>query len=91
MPTRAAVYNARLGLVLFFLYLAIYGAFVYLSAFRPQLMAQPALAGVNLAVVYGFGLILGAFVLAILYMALCKSESEPQMNADERGSETADS
>jgi uncharacterized membrane protein (DUF485 family) len=74
MPTRAAVYNARLGLVLFFLYLAVYATFVYLSAFHPQLMAEPALAGVNVAIVYGFGLIVGAFVLAILYMALCRDE-----------------
>jgi uncharacterized membrane protein (DUF485 family) len=68
-------YNARLGLILFFVYLIFYAAFVYLSAFRGDLMAQPALAGVNLAVVYGFALILGAFLLAMVYMFLCKGEA----------------
>ena len=34
------------------------------------------LAGVNLAVVYGFALILGAFVLALAYMILCRAERD---------------
>jgi uncharacterized membrane protein (DUF485 family) len=72
---RAISHNARLGLVLFFIYLIFYAAFVYLSAFRGDLMAQPALAGVNLAVVYGFALIFGAFVLAMVYMFLCRKEN----------------
>ena len=73
---RAISHNARLGLVLFFIYLIFYATFVYLSAFRGDLMAQPALAGVNLAVVYGFALILGAFLLALVYMILCRAERD---------------
>jgi uncharacterized membrane protein (DUF485 family) len=80
---RVISYNARVGLILFFLYLIFYAAFVYLSAFRGDVMAQPALAGVNLAVVYGFGLIFGALLLAVIYMLLCRKEEEPQMDADE--------
>ena len=72
----AARYNARVGIVLFIVYLAIYAVFVGLSAFAPGLMKQPVLAGVNLAVVYGFGLIVLAVALAILYMALCRRENE---------------
>ena len=75
-------YNARLGLTLFFLYLVIYATFVALSAFRNDLMATPVLGGVNLAVVYGFGLIFTAFVLAVLYMVLCRDE-ETQRRRDE--------
>ena len=59
-----------LGLKLFGLYLAAYGAFVALNAFWPDVMKRPAIAGVNLAIVYGFGLIVGAFVLAVLYAVL---------------------
>ena len=80
--SRATSYNARLGLWLFALYLALYAAFVYLSAFRNDLMARPVLGGVNLAVVYGFGLIFAAFVLAVLYMVLCRDE-ETQRRRDE--------
>ena len=56
-----------IGLKLFVLYLAAYGAFVGLNAFWPDVMKTPVLAGVNLAIVYGFGLIIGAFVLAVIY------------------------
>jgi uncharacterized membrane protein (DUF485 family) len=63
--------NARYGLILFFVYLLVYGGFVALSAFSPETMAAPAVAGVNLAVVYGFVLIGLALVLAIVYMAVC--------------------
>ena len=63
--------NARYGMVLFIIYLAIYAGFVALSVFKPELMAKPILGGVNLAVVYGFALIGLAFLLALLYMFLC--------------------
>jgi uncharacterized membrane protein (DUF485 family) len=63
--------NARIGLRLFWLYVALYAGFMWLTAFRYQLLGRPALGGLNVAVVYGFGLILGAFVLAMLYMWLC--------------------
>jgi uncharacterized membrane protein (DUF485 family) len=63
--------NARAGLVLFFLYLAFYAGFMGLAAFAPQAMGRPAIAGVNLAITYGMGLIVGAFVVAALYMAIC--------------------
>jgi uncharacterized membrane protein (DUF485 family) len=56
-----------IGLKLFLLYLAAYGVFVALNAFWPDVMKTPAVAGVNLAIVYGFGLIVGAFVLAVIY------------------------
>ena len=70
-------FNARIGLVLFSIYLALYGGFIYLSAFKRELMARPSVGGANLAIVYGFGLIVAAFVLAVLYMFLCKREPDP--------------
>ena len=69
--------NARWGLILFFIYLLFYGGFVYLNAFRSDLMAKPSLGGMNLATAYGLALIVVAIVLAIVYMLLCKpSEGE---------------
>ena len=56
-----------LGVKLFLVYLAVYGGFVGLNAFWPDVMRRPAFAGVNLAIVYGMGLIVGAFVLAVIY------------------------
>ena len=63
--------NARSGLLLFFVYLAFYAAFMGLAAFVPQTMGQPILGGVNLAITYGLALIAAALVVAALYMAAC--------------------
>jgi len=66
-----STYNARAGLVLFFIYLAFYAGFMGLATFAPQAMGRPAIRGVNVAITYGMGLIVGAFVVAVLYMAIC--------------------
>ena len=63
--------NARYGLVLFTAYVIVYALFVYLSAFRADVMAWQPMGGVNLAVWYGLGLIVFAIVLAVIYMLLC--------------------
>lgn len=63
--------NSRIGLVLFLLYLLLYGGFVLLNTFWPATMDATPLAGVNVAIWYGFGLILAAFVLALIYGFLC--------------------
>jgi uncharacterized membrane protein (DUF485 family) len=68
--------NARIGLILFVIYVVFYAAFVWLSAFLPAVMAKPFIAGVNLAVCYGLGLIIAAFVLAIIYMLLCDDAAD---------------
>jgi len=67
--------NARYGLWLFGIYLAMYGGFMGLSAFEPQLMSKAPFGGVNLAILYGFGLILAALLLALIYMVLCRVRS----------------
>lgn len=65
-------YNARLGLVLFAVYLVAYAAFVLVNAFRPGLMDELVGGGINLAVASGMGLIVGALVLALIYAGLCR-------------------
>ena len=47
--------NTRLGLILFFIYVAFYGGFVLLNAFAAHTMEWTPIAGVNLAILYGFG------------------------------------
>ena len=65
-------YIARLGLVLFAVYLIAYGAYVFINAFRPTVMDELVGSGVNLAVASGMGLIVGALVLALVYAVLCR-------------------
>jgi uncharacterized membrane protein (DUF485 family) len=74
--------HARLGLILFSIYCALYGVFVALAAFDLPVLAISALAGVNLALIYGFGLIVAALGLALLYGWLCRKVS--QARSEER-------
>jgi len=66
--------NARMGLVLFAVYLVLYGGFVLINTFSPETMEATPFAGINVAIIYGFGLIIAAFVMALLYGALCDSD-----------------
>jgi uncharacterized membrane protein (DUF485 family) len=69
-------HNSRIGLVLFAVYLLLYGGFVFLSAFAADVMETTPFAGVNLAILYGFGLIVAAVVLALIYGYFCKPTDE---------------
>lgn len=69
---RPASGSSRVGLALFWVYVALYAGFIGLVLFRPNLLKARPLAGVNLAIVYGFGLIAGAFLLAVVYMVACR-------------------
>lgn len=71
--TPAGRFNSRLGIVLFLIYLLIYGIFMMLCAFAPHVMSEPALRGMNVATVYGFALIFLAFILALIYMLMCRT------------------
>ena len=65
--------NARIGLWLFAIYVLLYGGFVLLNAFVPDIMQSTPALGVNLAIWYGFGLIVTAIALALLYGVLCRT------------------
>lgn len=71
-PPELSAQNARFGRKLFAIYLLLYAGFMLINAFAPSVMARPALAGVNVAIIYGLTLILGAFVLAVVYMIGCR-------------------
>lgn len=76
--------NARIGLWLFGVYLFLYGGFMALSAFFPGRMGKPFVLGVNVAVTYGLFLIIGAFVLALIYMFLVRGRASDD-NGDSAG------
>ena len=75
--------NGRLGFVLFGVYLLLYGGFVLLNTFAPQTMEALPFAGVNLAILYGFGLIVAALILALIYGAFCKPEGDETTEGSE--------
>lgn len=71
-PATVQRHNSRLGLQLFFVYLVLYVGFVLLNAYSPDIMEWRPWGGVNLALLYGFGLIVAALGLAFVYGVLAK-------------------
>ena len=72
--------NARYGLILFAVYVVLYGGFVFLAVFRTDVMGAIMPGGANLAIAYGFALIGAALLLALLYVYLC-AKAVPQSAA----------
>jgi hypothetical protein len=68
----AGPYKMRLGIWMFIFYLLFYGSFVAINLQSPKAMAEVVFAGLNLATVYGFALIIVAFLEALLYDLFCR-------------------
>lgn len=79
----ASAWKAALGIKLFLLYSLVYTGFVGIAVFATDWMKIPVLAGVNLAITYGMGLILFAIVLGVIYNHVC-TRKENEMNAPVR-------
>ena len=71
MPTNRR--KQLIGLILFSLYLLLYCGFVLLVAFDAERLQVLGPAGVNLAVWSGFGLIVVALVLSLIYGWVCRT------------------
>ncbi|HAU37789.1 MAG TPA: hypothetical protein DCX07_08745 [Phycisphaerales bacterium] len=85
---RASSFKTRVGVWMFILYAIVYVGFVLINSFDPSLMASD-LGGSNLAIVYGFGLIFFALMLAFVYNATCTA-AEEELNKDRPDDSSAD-
>ena len=74
----AAAYKTKLGISMFIVYTLTYFSFVVINAVNPAMM-QKVYFGQTLAVLYGFFLILLAFVMAIIYNHFCTA-AEKRLN-----------
>jgi uncharacterized membrane protein (DUF485 family) len=74
--------KATLGVWFFFIYLVFYAGFVVIGVLNYELLATEVLAGLNLALIYGIGLIVFAVLLGILYNYFC-SKYEDDLNTPE--------
>lgn len=77
----ASDWKSKLGIKLFWLYCVIYMGFVGIAVFATEVMKKPVLAGANLAIVYGLGLIVFAVILGLIYNHAC-TKKENEMNKD---------
>lgn len=71
--------KTRLGLILFLVYASIYAVFVFIGVSYTDLLGVEVIGGLNLAIVYGIGLILLAAVMGFVYNLVC-TRMENQMN-----------
>ena len=67
----AIAYKTRLGVQMFVFYALVYAGFVLINIISPILMEKKIVFDLNLAVVYGFGLIILSLVMALIYNVLC--------------------
>ncbi|OGS06917.1 MAG: hypothetical protein A2270_00585 [Elusimicrobia bacterium RIFOXYA12_FULL_51_18] len=70
-PDASADYKMQIGVWMFLLYAVVYAVFVAINLLKPLWMEKIIFSGLNLAVVYGFGLIAFALVLALIYNHMC--------------------
>ena len=63
--------KTKLGVWLFILYTIVYGIFVAIGVANYEAMGKLVIGQQNLAVVYGFGLIVFAIILGIIYNWIC--------------------
>ncbi|MEA3444480.1 MAG: DUF485 domain-containing protein [Bacteroidota bacterium] len=69
--------KSKLGTWLFFLYTIVYGVFVAIGVANYEAMGKLVMGNQNLAVIYGFGLIVFAIFLGLFYNWRCtKYENE---------------
>ncbi|MEZ4483505.1 MAG: DUF485 domain-containing protein [Syntrophotaleaceae bacterium] len=74
----ASGYKTKLGIYMFIVYTIVYAIFVGINITNPSMMENVVL-GQTLAVVFGFGLIFLAFVMAIVYNHFCTA-AEARLN-----------
>lgn len=70
----AGPYKMRLGIWMFVFYSLFYASFVAINLINPLVMAAIVFAGLNLATVYGFALIIVALIEALVYDWLCRKK-----------------
>lgn len=85
-PDAATSYKSRLGVVMFVVYGIVYMGFVAINVLSPAFMEKIVLFGLNLAVVYGLGLIVFALLLALVYNRLCSLRESSAAREREEGS-----
>jgi uncharacterized membrane protein (DUF485 family) len=80
----ALKYRTQIGVRLFIIYAIVYVTFVVINLVSPISMEKIVLWGLNLAIVYGMGLILLAILLALIYNRLCAEKEREFTDSSSR-------
>lgn len=80
---KSRAFKTKLGLIMFAIYTPIYLAFIIISVVNPSFMGTDV-GSLNVAIVYGFGIIILAIIQAIIYNIIC-SRKEKQDELEPKG------
>jgi uncharacterized membrane protein (DUF485 family) len=75
--------KTRLGIWMFVFYTIVYGVFVAIGVANYEAMSIKVFGDLNLAVTYGFGLIVLALILGLIYNMRC-TKFEDEMNKEDK-------
>jgi uncharacterized membrane protein (DUF485 family) len=81
---KSQAFKTKLGLIMFAAYTPVYLAFILISVISPSFMSKNV-GSLNVAIVYGFVIIILAIVLAVVYNAICSNKEKQDNVTDERG------
>ena len=80
-------FKTKLGLVMVVFFTIVYFAFIILAVTNPQAMANDV-GSLNVAVVYGFGIIILAIIQAVIYNLVCSRHEKCNGNTGHDKGET---
>ncbi|HCU34763.1 MAG TPA: hypothetical protein DGT21_04730 [Armatimonadetes bacterium] len=84
----AAAYKMRLGVWMFVFYCLFYASFVFVNLASPLSMEMIVFAGLNLATVFGFALIVVALIQALVYDWLCRAQEARFADQSDEGGQS---
>jgi len=73
-------FKTRLGIYMFIAYTALYLAFVFLCVLGPKLVAK-SVGSLNIAITFGFALIIVAIIQALVYNYLCSRKERLEIGS----------
>lgn len=73
-------YKTKTGLIMVPIFTAVYFIFIILAVADPQLLSKPV-GSLNVAITYGFGIIILAIVMALIYNHLCSRREKADEGA----------
>ncbi len=82
---KSTAFKTKLGIIMFAIYTPIYLAFIIIAVVSPSIMATDV-GSLNVAIVYGFGIIVLAIIQAIVYNNICSAKERHDVApTDEKG------
>lgn len=79
-------YKTKLGLIMCAFFVVVYLAFILTAVISPQSMAIDV-GKLNLAIVFGFGIIILAIIEALIYNFLCSNKEKQDQQTSAEGEE----